>query len=494
MNIFETLATDELYDEYKPLIDDSPIESHGENIFESMAMETPNKSYSFLETAKDVAQQIASKGAQGLFGNYGNIAQSIGLGTKENLLPGQETRLKAEFETGIDLSDDDILPNYSRLPTSQDIAKGIEYVTGIGEGKTPAGRIAGRGAEFLGEGLSTPGGGVKGLASLAGAGIAGQSAREVRAPEALASAIEIGGSIIPSAISGKVNPTRSDAKEIANAGRAIGLTEKQITPLIQSERKSATLSKIARKGEGTKNLFNSIKDSLGDSYSGIKYSVRNASPVNPVNQNTLTRKFTAIRDDLAKTVKASPDKESAIKFIDDAIEKINTSGATPEELLNFWQDINKSVRWNSIQGGKKSLSRLKEPVLDVLKNEAPQAAKDFELTNKLYSKYSQITKKLKPDLVNSFLDKAEIAGYPIGAVSLALGNPYPLLGAASQTAIRTLTNEMLTNPYFQNLSTKLVTNFNQGSFKAVKDLTTNANSYLKKKHPEEDWSFLISNE
>lgn len=494
MNIFETLANDTSYDDYKPIIDSSPPEKTGSNIFESLAQTTPNDSFSFLETVKDVGQQIASKGAQGLLGNYGNIAEAVGLGTKENLLPGQEARQRAEFEKGIDLSDDDILPNYSRLPNSKDVAKGIKTLTGIEEGKTPSGRIAGNAAQFVGEGLSTPGGGVKGLASLAGAGLAGQSARELGAPEALASGIEIGGSIIPSAIQGKVNPTRKDAKEIAKAGRELGLSEKQITPLIQSERKAATLSKVARKGEGTKKLFESIKDSLGDSYQTIKNSVKNIGPISLNNQNKITRKFTSIRDDLSQTIKASPDKESAIKFIDEALEKIQTTGASPEELLNFWQDINRSVKWNSIQGGKKSLSRLKEPILEVLKNEAPQAAKAFEQTNKLYSKYSQITKKLKPDLVNSFLDKAELAGYPIGAVSLAFGNPYPLFAAASQTAARTLTNEMLTNPYFQNLSHKLVTNFNQGSFKAVKDLTTNAKNYLDKKHPEEDWEFLISNE
>lgn len=482
------------------------------NIFESLnEQQKEEKNFGFLDTLRDVAEQVTTKGIAGIGGAYGNTLDAFGLQLKEGQqLPGQEARNKIQFdilekmnrgeaptfgELMLLSDDDDLLPSSARLPTSKELQGHIESATEIGEGKTPAGRIAGQGASFVGEGLAYPGGGLKTLATLGGAGIAGQSIREAGGPEALASGVEIGGSIIPSMISGKVNPSGitkagKEAVDIAKAGRHIGLSEKQIAPLIQSEGKAAVLSKVARKGTRTKKLFSSIKESLGDSYKNIKDSVANYGNVNATNRQILIDKFTAIKTDLQKTLKASPDKEAAINFIGEAIDKVSKNGATPEELINFWQDINKSVKWNSIQGGKKSLTQLKEPILEVLTNVSPAAAKDFELTNQLYSKYAQISKKLKPDLVDAFVNKGELIAGASGALALATGNPFLLGSVLTESAARILGREMLINPYFQNIANKLVTNFNSASVKGVTDLTKQAQDYLARKHPEEDWSFL----
>lgn len=499
-NIFEQLAQDSSYDEFSPLmVKENPREfenvvskekDENKNIFESLAEDKPNQSFSFLETSKDVGKQIAAKGFAGAFGAYGNVTEMLGQ-TKENLLPGQKERLKVEDPYDLGLNDE-ILPSYSRLPTTKDVNELVKDFTGVDQGQTPAGRIAGRGAEFGGEALAYPGGGAKGLLSVVGAGLAGQGLRESGAPEALATGVEIAGSVLPSAIQGKVVPTGKESKTLTNAGRALGLAEKQIAPLIQGEGKVSLLSKVARKGEDTKKLFSSIKESLGDSYQNVKNSVSNLGNVNSANRQILETKFTNIRNELSKTVKASPDKEAAIKFIDEAIDKISKSGASPEELINFWQDINKSVKWNSIQGGKKSLSQLKEPIMEVLQNVAPAAAKDFELTNQLYSKYSQISKRLKPDLVDAFLNKGEVIGLAPAAMSFMFGNPWPLGALGGEMAVRTLATEMLTNPYFQNIGNKLVTNFNQGSLKAVQETVKNVKEFMSRKYPDQNWEFLTA--
>jgi len=59
-----------------------------------------------------------------------------------------------------------------------------------------------------------------------------------------------------------------------------------------------------------------------------------------------------------------------------------------------------------------------------------------------------------------------------------------------EAALRTLANEMLINPYFQNLGNKLIKNFNSGSMKAVTESVKQAKDYLTRKYPEENWSFL----
>ena len=272
------------------------------------------------------------------------------------------------------------------------------------------------------------------------------------------------------------------------------MTEKQLTPLVQSEGKAAILTKVARKGEKTKELFASIKEKLGDSYTSLKAQVANFGKVNAPNQKILLDKFTAIRDDLTKTLKASPDKEAAINFITDAIDNLKKSGTSPEDLINFWQDINKSVKWNSIQGGKKALTRLKEPISEVLENVVPNVAKDFEMTNMLYSKYSQIAKKLKPDLVDAFVNKGEILALAPAALSLINGNVMPIAALGGEVATRLLSREMLINPYFQNIANKLVKNFNQGSVKAVTETMKQVKEYMGRKHPNENWDFLLGNE
>jgi hypothetical protein len=338
------------------------------------------------------------------------------------------------------------------------------------------------------------GGGGKALASLGLSGVAGQSIREAGGPEWAATGTEIAGSIIPTIVQGKLAPTGKGAKDVVEAGRKIGLTEKQLTPLVQGEGKAAILSKVARKGEKTKKLFASIKEKLGDSYTNIKAQVANSGNVNAANQKILVDKFTAIKNDLNKTLKASPDKEAAINFINGAIKKVQKSGASPEELINFWQDINKSVKWNSIQGGKKALTRLKEPISEVLENVVPSAAKDFEMTNMLYSKYSQISKKLKPDLVDAFVNKGEILAGAPAALSLIYGNVMPLASLGGEIATRLLSREMLINPYFQNIATKLVQNFNQGSVKAVTETMKQVKEYMERKHPQEKWDFLLADD
>lgn len=512
-NIFQKRASERESDKFSntfSLEEDKEVdvdEMPNTNIFQRHAEKNKQKGeakFSFLDTAQDVGEQIVSKGAAGVGGAYGNLLDTFGLQMQEGqTTPGQETLYSIQSKL-LDkqnrgeplsfgelqlLSDDDVLQPF-RLPTSENIKKNIESSTGIGEGKTPAGRIAGRGAEFIGEGAAIPGGGIKALAGLGASGSAGQTIRELGGPEGLATATEIGGTLIPSVISGKLIPKGKEAKETVEAGRKLGLTEKQITPLIQGEQKASILSHTARKGTKTKKLFASIKESLGDSYQNIKERVKDYGNVDSKNRHLLIDKFTDIKDDLQKTLAASPDKEGAIKFINEAINKVSTHGASPEELINFWQDINKSVKWNSIHGGKKSLTMLKQPILEVLSNVSPIAAKDFELTNDLYSKYSQISKKLKPNLVDSFVNKGEVLAAVPSALALATGNYLPLISLGGEVAARLIGREMLINPYFQNIATKLVKNFNQSSLKGIEESVKQVKEYMERKYPNERWEFL----
>lgn len=505
MNIFEKLAQQNQENDFAN-ISTVPQETTEEgNIFERLANKQKEKEenqFGFLDTLKDIGEQVISKGISGLGGTYANLLETFGLQNKEGeLTPGEEAKYSQQFavlekmQRGevptygefMSLADEEF--PYSRIPTSREIKSGIEALTGIGEGKTPIGRIAGRGAEFIGEGAATGGTGkVLGAVGLSGA--AGQGIREAGGPELAATAVEIGGSLAPSLISQKLIPSGKSAKDLVEAGRKVGLSEAQITPLIQGEKKVATLSKIARKGSKTKELFSSIKEKLGDSYNTIKASKDAKVKLPNADQIKIRKDFSQIRNDLSKTLAPSPDKEAALNYIEKSLDTLRNANITPEYLINFWQDINRSVKWNSINGGKKALAKLKEPISDILNKAAPNLAKDFEMTNELYTKYSQISKKLKPDIVEAFLNKGEIIAAPAAGIALVQGNPWALAGLASESALRLLGREMLINPYFQDLGKKLVKNFNQGSIKSVTESIKQAQEYMSRKHPNEDWSFL----
>lgn len=490
----------------KEVVEEEVIEPE-KNIFQVHAEKNKQKEenkFGFWDTARDIGEQVVSKGLSGVGGAYGNILDAFGLQVPEGkeILPGQEQvyNIQSEildkmnrgeapsFSELMLLSDDDLVPNYTRLPNSKQIQKGIESFTGIGEGKTPEGRIAGHGAQFVGEGIATGGGGAKTLLGLAAGGAGGQAIREAGGPEWAASTAEILTPIAPNVITKKLAPLSKTGKDIVEAGRKVGLKEGQIAPLLQSE--GNILTKIARKGTRTKNKFASIKESLGDSYNTIKASPQARTKLPNAEQINIRKEFGQIRNELSKTLAPSPDKEAALNYIEKSLETLRNTDVTPEYLVNFWQDINKSVKWNSINGGKKALASLKDPISKTLRKVSPQLAEDFELTNKLYSKYAQISKKLKPDLVDAFFNKGEIAGALPSAWALAFGNPLPLIGLGSEVSARLLASEMLINPYFQTLAGKLVTNINGGSTKAVTNLVKQAREYMTRKYPEQDWSFL----
>ncbi len=519
-NIFEQLSADNDFEDFSEVVeyplkksqetqfdDISNLETSKGNIFYDVANQQKKNQedkFGFLDTSKDIAEQVVSKGISGIGGAYGNILDSFGLQMKEGKkLPGKEVRdsMQSQVLEKINrgeppsfgelmlLSDDDDLTNL-RFPNSKDIQSGIEDVSGVGEGKTPAGRILGLGAQFLGEGAVLGGGG-KALAVMGGSGGAGQTVRELGGPEWLANGLEIVPNLFNGAFTSKLAPTSKAAKETVNSGRKIGLTEKQITALVQGEKKLATLSKVARKGTKTKELFASIKKKLGDSYDSIKSRPEATKRLTPLEQNNIRKDFSKVKNELSKTLAPSPDREAAINFIEKSMDTLkNNTQITPEYLINFWQDINKSVKWNSIQGGKKSLAKLKEPIASALEKCSPQLAKDFEMTNELYSKYAQISKKLKPDLVDAFVNKAEVLAIAPAAISLIQGNPWAMTALAGESVLRILGREMLINPYFQNVAKKLVTNINSASVKGVSELVNQTKQYMERKHPEEDWSFL----
>jgi hypothetical protein len=169
-------------------------ESEEETLVGLPASFRKSKKVSDKDKLKDIGQQVFKKGTAGALSAYGNLLDLIHAQTKERQTPAQEALTQAEFEAPESLlpflQDDDILPRYSRLPSQREAETFIEMLGGPREAKTEAGRIAGRGAEFVGGALPL-GAGSKLLQLLAAVGMGGQLTRELGGPEALATGIEL---------------------------------------------------------------------------------------------------------------------------------------------------------------------------------------------------------------------------------------------------------------------------------------------------------------
>ena len=437
-----------------------------------------------LETKKPsvigkTASQFGKSAVTGLTGTYGDILSLVGLSPKEKLTPGQEALYKAESEAPESLlsflQDEDILPRFSRLPTSEEVSEFI----GENEPRSLPERYAQRIGRSVGSGASL-GGGAKLLGSLAGASSLGQTAKELGAPESIATTLELLSLFGPQALANKAYGPKK-LKEFIDYARKKGLEENEIAGLIQGERKTKALAKLAKKGGKTERILDSIHEKAGSALEDVKESAKNLAPLSGEISGELGDKFGEILKDLSQTVKASPDKQAAINFIQEAYENIMNKGSTPEQLINFWQDINGAVNWNAIKGGKKVLGRLKEPIMETLNKVNPALAKDFGLANALYGRSRVLAKALKPNTVDTILDKG-----PAGAATLAIalgdfGIIKKYLGA---DVVRSLGREMLFNPRIQNISKKIYMALKDEKVKAAQSLLNVFKKEIEKKYPD----------
>lgn len=450
---------------------------------------------------KDVAKQGLVGGAKGLLGSYGGLLDLLNLQSKEQL-PGEKSQYDVQAEilekmqkpgykpSFLDLyalsDDDDIAPRYSRLPSGEDVEKFIQMLGVETEPQTKAGKYAQRAGEAIGGGVAF-GAGPGALAALGLGGLAGQAVEEATDSPVAGALAEIATSLSPSALSKRLAPFAKKGKDLVRSGRAAGLTEKELAPLIQGDAKLATLGKLARKGSKTQKTFAQIESKLGDSYGALKKAASDLPQLSAVQDEKLLKGFGNVNKELRTTIKAAPEKEAAIKFVEEAMENVRNRGANPDELIGFWQDINRAVNWNSIKGGKKSLASLKKPISEALQEVSPELYKQFEDTNKLYSRFKKVSKALKPDLIDKWINKGEVGALVFG---MATGHPWILQKVGSEAATRILARELLTNPRLQTISNKMLQAVRNNKGSAASSLVKQAKKVLSQEHPEEDWSFL----
>lgn len=295
--------------------------------------------------------------------------------------------------------------------------------------------------------------------------IESQTGLPLEAKTKLQKIVELGSGFLKKPIAGVIPSTAN--KELYNFGKAMGMSEKEITPLMQSETKIKWLSKLAQKGKKANEALKGTHEALGDIYGDILTSSEAQKALNP-NQ---ALKFANNVKRLTKTMPV--DMREAIQK--DALE-LAKNGFTGSELMNFWKDIGYQV-----SKGNRELGILKGPIGEALKDINPKLGEDFVKINNLYSKYYNITKAMKPSVLTD-LENAGKAFYLFK--NLFFFNPKALAAEGLYQGSKSIAREALINPKFQSLTKKLISTLNNKDYGRANIIFDRINKMIQKISPD----------
>lgn len=372
----------------------------------------------------DYAADFAKQGVQGagigLLGTYGDILDLFGLQSKD-ILPGEKATYEMEsqildkmnqpgykpsFTDIYALSgDDDIVPRYSRLPSSQDIENLGGELGLVSEPKTAAGRYGKRIGKFAGGTASF--GGAGGWAAPIVAGAAGQTLEELGAPPWMQATAEIIAALKTGPKSSVPISSRSQQVEtVLKDLRKAGYSEKDIT-LAKSAleerkilKKYASLTPEAENAiqKGVKNSEELFKQQIekglpGYAKGGLPYLEKQASNVYqsmeqlassvPITNKEPVRK--AVNEAIAYLEKYPllDEQKTFIEFMKDGLAKLDNAD-TAEFFTGFYRNLGKAGNWGNPSQKEHLLGMVKDGIKKTFSESGPDAAKFgkyFDATN-----------------------------------------------------------------------------------------------------------------
>lgn len=303
------------------------------------------------------------------------------------------------------------------------------------------------------------------------AGFAGQGAEELGLPEWAQTAAEITAYIGPD-IMQKLLKSGSN-KEIIESGKRFGLSDEQITPLIQSEFKQKWLSKLSPKRGSTETALENTKKGLSEGYETLKNTKGASGAAGEITEKANGKLINSIMekmDEMPREVRAK---------IQGDLDDLLNNKITGKALMNFFKDVN-----SKFGGSSKQIQTLKDPIKEALHSISPQLGKDFDTINNLWSKYSKISSKLKPSITSDLITAGE-ALTGMGAMGAAVtGNYLPLVGILGEQLARKTAQQMLLNPRLQQHAKKMVNALNENKLTVAKKLTEIYADEIRKESPE----------
>jgi hypothetical protein len=369
----------------------------------------PSKEFEVADYVKDFAKQLAQGGGIGALGTYGDIADLLGVQAKE-ILPGEKAKTQREFdvlgkmEKGEkttysdieELSENDVIPRYSRLPSSQQVEELGKKGGLVTEPETIAGRYGKRIGKLGGSGVAL---GAGGLAAPIVAGAAGQTLEEAGAPPWAQAAAEILATLkYSSKTANNITSKSPQVEETIKNLRKAGYSEQDITLAKNALEKRKILKKYATLtpeaenviNKGVKNseeLFNNqIKKGLpGYAEGGIPYLKKQADNVYQTMEEVASTIPIKNSEPVRKSIKESIDylekypllqeQKEFIEFLKDGLTK-SSKANNAEFFTGFYRNLGKAGNWGNPKQKEHILGIVKDGIKKTF-SESGQEAKKF---------------------------------------------------------------------------------------------------------------------
>lgn len=266
----------------------------------------------------------------------------------------------------------------------------------------------------------------------------------------------------------RIQPTAAQAPLVEEA-RRLGLSEAEIAPLIQDEKKVERLSKVAGKRFRTPKALKTSKKALDTALESLDTHPDIGKVLAPQQAES------AIGNIEKKMFDKLTAKERGL--IREDLDVLKASPKAAKDFVKFFRDVNKSITENP--EARKSLNLLKDDIIDAVQKISPDLGNTFNVTNKLYSNYSKIFDKLRPNFQKDILQLGR------HAILGMLAGHYPaLVEIAGTESAKNLSREMLINPRFQNLGRQIVQAVNTERFAIANQLTQRLAKLVSKESPK----------
>jgi hypothetical protein len=297
----------------------------------------------------------------------------------------------------------------------------------------------------------------KGVAAFSG-GVAKKAAKELKMPEIIQDLAAGVGSIAPNlakaVVSKALVPAASD-QAVVDFLRSKGLSERQITPLIQNPAKLSALSKISTKYKYGHEFLKDIQGSLG----GIYQDIYSRGAHKALTGNGLTQ-FT---NNLQKTIQSLPPvyRETMKKELGYLFEE----PITYKTLAEFKDGINKAIGETGRRSRKAVVGKLKGPVDEAMAHLDKGLFQEERLLDSAYAKMKNFSSSMSKKEAENFFKLEKIAPTATAILTLNfIGLPKLAIGAAAAPKIA---KELLTNPRLQRMHAKMWDQFKKGKLEHV---------------------------
>lgn len=317
----------------------------------------------------------------------------------------------------------------------------------------------------------------KGLQSLAG-GLAKKGAKEMELPSWMQEIVGVAGTSAPDALkslSSKAIKAIPKQQQIVDFLKSKGLSDKEITPLIQNPKKLSWLSKAALKYEEKSPFLKGIQEKIGNVFQDVRTRGQTGNYLNGQELHKFENNFNNILDKIPKRHRRLVEKE---------IDELMQNPIDFTSLHDFNIAVNDIIK--ATQGGKASIGKLKSATRDAQKSLDPDLFKDLRMADEAYSKLMNFTDKMTKKNWDGLARLGDVGKTITGALifdPVMMG--LSIKGMAASAVGRYVLKQVLTNPRLQNIHKKLQEAVTKNNFTQASRLTELMKSEIQKQESSE---------